>query len=172
MFPNKIFQKYIPGVNTFITALTKALRRSSLLSVLPFSKKFTFQCFFLNDFYVFHDSWFTFLSFFFSRVYLQHMEVPRLGVGWGWWTRAAAASLRHSSWHRQILNPLREAMDQTRILMDTRQVHNPLSHNGNSSAFQFFILNMKHYSFIINFVIRIQKRKLLSKQAAAKLTYV
>jgi len=32
----------------------------------------------------------------------------------------------------QILNPLSEARDQTRILMDTSQVRNPLSHNGNS----------------------------------------
>ena len=31
--------------------------------------------------------------------------------------------LHHSSRKRQILNPLREARDQTCILMDTRQIH-------------------------------------------------
>ena len=40
--------------------------------------------------------------------------------------------LRHSSKQHWILNPLNEARDQTRILMDTSQVLNPLSHNGNS----------------------------------------
>ena len=45
---------------------------------------------------------------------------------------AAAASLNHSSWQRQILNPLSEAKDRTHILMDICQVRNQLSHNGNS----------------------------------------
>ena len=40
--------------------------------------------------------------------------------------------LYHSWWQCQILNPLSEARDQTRIFMDTNQVLNPLSHNGNS----------------------------------------
>ena len=31
--------------------------------------------------------------------------------------------LHHSSWQHQILNPLREARDRTRILIDTSQVH-------------------------------------------------
>ena len=31
--------------------------------------------------------------------------------------------LHQSSWQRQILNPLREARDLTRILMDASQVH-------------------------------------------------
>ena len=37
----------------------------------------------------------------------------------------------HSSWQHQILNPLNEARDGTCILMDTSQVLNLLSHNGN-----------------------------------------
>ena len=41
-------------------------------------------------------------------------------------------SLHQSSWQRQILNLLSEAMDGTHILMDINQVLNPLSHNGNS----------------------------------------
>ena len=40
--------------------------------------------------------------------------------------------LHHSSWQCQIVNPLREAGDQTCILMDTSWVHNPLSQIGNS----------------------------------------
>ena len=42
--------------------------------------------------------------------------------------------LYHSSGQRQILNPLSEARDPTCILVDTRQVCNLLSHNGNSLA--------------------------------------
>ena len=38
----------------------------------------------------------------------------------------------HSSWQRQILNPLSETRDQTCILMDTSAVLNSLSHNANS----------------------------------------
>ena len=60
---------------------------------------------------------------------------------------AAAASLCHataishlshicnlhcSSWQRLIINPLSEARDRIHILMDTRQLFNPLSPNGNS----------------------------------------
>ena len=37
----------------------------------------------------------------------------------------------HSLWEHCILNPLSKARDQTRILMDTSQVLNLLSHNGN-----------------------------------------
>ena len=40
--------------------------------------------------------------------------------------------LHHSSWQRPILNPLNKARDQTRNLMGTSGVRNPLSHNGNS----------------------------------------
>ena len=52
------------------------------------------------------------LSLFFFLPFLgphpQHMEVPRLGRGL---IRAVAASLRHSSQQRRILNPLSEARD-------------------------------------------------------------
>ena len=40
--------------------------------------------------------------------------------------------LRHSSQQRWILNPLSEATDQTWVLMDASQIHQPLSHDGNS----------------------------------------
>ena len=71
------------------------------------------------------------------------MQVP----GGRSWIRAEAASLHHSHshskpdpnricdllcslWQLQILNPLREARDETRILMDTSSVLNPLSTRG------------------------------------------
>ena len=61
------------------------------------------------------------------------MEVPRLRVQLELqlpvYTTATAAQdpsctcdLHHSSWQRQILNPLSEAKDQTQILMDPSQV--------------------------------------------------
>ena len=86
-----------------------------------------------------------FLSFFFfflvcfSGPHLRHMEVPRLGVESELqlpaYTTATATRdpshvchLHHSSQQHGILNPLREARDQT---WDTSQVRNSLSHNGN-----------------------------------------
>ena len=42
--------------------------------------------------------------------------------------------LHQNLWQHWILNPLSETRDRTHILMDTSQVHNPLSHNGNSYA--------------------------------------
>jgi len=58
------------------------------------------------------------------------MDVPRLGVESGLqllayatatvtWDPSLICDLDHSSWQCQILNPLSEARDQTRILMDT-----------------------------------------------------
>ena len=42
--------------------------------------------------------------------------------------------LHHSSWQRQILNPLSKVGDQTRILVDPSQdLPPPPRHNGNSS---------------------------------------
>ena len=47
--------------------------------------------------------------------------------------------LHHSSWQRWILNPLSEARDETCILMDTSWIHEPLSHNENSSDNVFLL---------------------------------
>ena len=71
--------------------------------------------------------------------HLWHMEVPRLGVESELqllaYTTATATQdprhvcdLYHSSWQCQMLNPLREARDQTQVLMDTSQVRNLPSH--------------------------------------------
>ena len=81
-----------------------------------------------------------FLSFFFFRPHLRHMEVPRLWVEpelllWGYTTATTTPYLSHicdlscSLCQHQILNPLSQARDQTHILLDTRWVLNLLSHN-------------------------------------------
>ena len=46
--------------------------------------------------------------------------------------------LHHRSWQCWNFNPLSKARDQTYILTDSSRVHNPLSHNGNSSFFKNF----------------------------------
>ena len=78
---------------------------------------------------------FLFLSLFcFLGLHLQHMEAPRLGVELELqllaYTTAAitrdpshVCHLHHSSWQRQIPDPLSKARDQTRILMDTSWIH-------------------------------------------------
>ena len=61
------------------------------------------------------------------------MDIPRLGVEWELelpaYTTATAmpdpsciCDLNHSSWQRQILNPLIEAKDQTHILLYTSRI--------------------------------------------------
>ena len=81
--------------------------------------------------------------FFFLGPHLWHMKVPSLGVKSELplpaYTTATATldpsgnhDLDHSSWQRRKLNPLSEARDPAHIFMDTKQVHNPLSHNRNS----------------------------------------
>ena len=73
------------------------------------------------------------LFFCFLGLHLGHMEVPRLRVWSGLQPLAYATAtptpdlscvynLYHSSWQCRIPNPLSEARDQTRILMDTSQI--------------------------------------------------
>ena len=61
------------------------------------------------------------------------MEVPQLGVELELkplayttttvtWDQSPVCDLYHSSWQRQILNPLSEARDQNCVLMDTSQI--------------------------------------------------
>ena len=94
---------------------------------------------------------FFFLFFFcFLGLHPRYMEVPRLGVKSELQlpTTATATTtampdpsricdLHHSSWKRQILNPLSEVRDSTHILMDASQVCKPLSHSGNSLLIVF-----------------------------------
>ena len=71
------------------------------------------------------------------------MEVPRPGVESELQLPAYATAtmtqdlshvcdLHHSSQQLGILNSLNKARDQTRILMDTSQIRNPMGHKGNS----------------------------------------
>ena len=75
-------------------------------------------------------SFFFFLPSFLSLPYPQYMEIPRLGVELEFqlpvYTTTTAMpdasrvfDLYHSSWQRQILNPLSKARDRTCILMIT-----------------------------------------------------
>ena len=71
-----------------------------------------------------------FLLFFFLGPHLQHMEVPGLGAeselqlpayatGTATQDSSRICDLCHSLWQREILNPLKEARDQTCLLRDT-----------------------------------------------------
>ena len=75
---------------------------------------------------------------------VQHMEIPRLGVEWELAATATATpelsricNLCHSSQQCRTLKLLSKARDWTHILMDSGQVFNPLSHNGNTLSFFF-----------------------------------
>ena len=76
----------------------------------------------------------SFFLFVFLGPYPWHMEVPRLGeeleLQLPAYARATATramsrifDLHHSSQQCQILDPLSEARDHTRVLMDTSWVH-------------------------------------------------
>ena len=80
---------------------------------------------------------------FFFLFFLQHMEVPRRGMesepqlpaydsATATWDPSHICSQHQGLRQCWILNPLSEAGDQTHILIDTSQVLNPLSYNGNS----------------------------------------
>ena len=92
---------------------------------------------------------FLFFLFCFLGLYLQHMEVLRLGVeselqlpayttAIATWDPSHIQDLHHSSLQQWILNPLNEARDQTHILTDPSRVQTLLSRNGNSQVTQLF----------------------------------
>ena len=78
--------------------------------------------------------WFyLFVCLHFLGLHLWHMEVPRLGVkselqlpaytkATAMWDLRRICDLHHISQPHQIPNPLSEARDRTRILMDPSQV--------------------------------------------------
>ena len=55
----------------------------------------------------------------------------------------AAASLHDSHRNARSFNPLSKARNQTRILMDSSQVLNTLSYNGNSRILRFYVIMAK-----------------------------
>ena len=76
--------------------------------------------------------WAIFWLLFFLGLHLQHVEIPRLGVKWelqlpSYTTSTAMWDQSHicnnSSLQCWILNPLREARDGSRILVDASQMH-------------------------------------------------
>ena len=92
------------------------------------------------------------------------MEVPRPGIEsvlqlLAYATATATqdlshiCNLHHSSEQRQILNPLSEARDRLYVLMNTSQIPNPLSHNGNSqqsSCFESFTASVRKISQLLD----------------------
>ena len=87
-----------------------------------------------------HWHCFSFFSFFFLFLFcflgphLWHMKVPRLGIKLELQLLASTTATatqdpshicdpHHSSWQRQILNPVSKARDRTLNLMDTSQIH-------------------------------------------------
>ena len=75
-----------------------------------------------------------FFSFFFLELHLRHTAVPRLGAELelqlpayttttATWELSRVCDLHHSSLQRQIFNPLSEARDRIRILMDPSRAH-------------------------------------------------
>ena len=58
--------------------------------------------------------------------------------------------LHHSSRQRQILNPLSEARDQTRILMDTSQVHYRWASTGTPRESSLFMQPIDSASTLIH----------------------
>ena len=93
---------------------------------------------------------FAFCFFAFLRLNLRHMEIPWLGVklelqlltyttATATPDQAASATYTAALCNTRSFNPL---SDQTRILMDTSWVCNPLSHNGNSHRQHIFYLQL------------------------------
>ena len=122
-------------------------------------------------FFFYCSCWyFCYFSFFFGP-YQWHMEVSREGVELerqspACITATATPDLSHicdlhlSVPQRRILNPLSKARGWTHILMDTRRVHNPLSHSGNSSCLYFWCLrnlclNWAHKYFLLHVLVEI-----------------
>ena len=62
----------------------------------------------------------------------SELQLPAYTTATAMWELSHICDLRCGLWQRWTLNLLSEARDQTRILMDTSQVLNLLSHNRNS----------------------------------------
>ena len=101
-----------------------------------------------------------FFILFYFFVYLgphpQHMEVPRLGAESELqppaYTTATATQdlshvcdLQHSSWQRQILNPLSKTRDRTHNLMVPSQICFPCATTGTPDLFFYVKNSAKHW---------------------------
>ena len=147
----------------FIYSSVYLLIPSSYLSLPPSqfgNYKFVFLCLWICFCFVNKFICFIYLFIFaFLGPHLQHMEVPQLQSNQSYScladTTATATQgldhicdLHHSSQQCQSFNPLSEARDQIRILMDTSWVHNPLSHKRNS-LYHFFRFHIQKISYDI-----------------------
>ena len=105
---------------------------------------------------------FFFFFFFFLGLHPWHLEVPRLRVETELqllaYTTATAmpdpcrvCSLHHSLWQFCILYPLREARDQTCLLMDTSCIYYQWAINGNSLCCLFTVCWGVVYPFPFKF---------------------
>ena len=79
----------------------------------------------------------------------SELEMPIYATATAVWNPSHICDLHHSSWQRQILNPLSGARDQTCILMGTSWVLNPLSYNGN-----FSFWSLVHFEFVLVYGMR------------------
>ena len=68
----------------------------------------------------------------------SQLQLPAYAIAIAMTDPSCVCNLHCSLWQHQILNPLSEARDQARILMDTSRVLNPLSHKGNC-LFIFYV---------------------------------
>ena len=142
-----------------------------IMSSLIFRSLFHFQFVFL--FLSF------FLSFFFLcllGLYLQHMEVSRLGVESEMqmlaYTTATATSdprciyLHHSSQQCKVLNPLNKARNWTHILMDTSQAALCLATVGTPilSLFLCMMLECSKY-ILLHVAVQFSQHHLLKRQS-------
>ena len=66
-------------------------------------------------------------------IYTTAMQLPVYTTAKAMEDPSHVCDLHHSSRQHRIRNPLSEAREQTRILMDTSQFHNSLSHDRNSN---------------------------------------
>ena len=92
------------------------------------------------------------LLFFFLGLYLQHMEVPRVGVeselqlptypsATATWDLSLICDLHHSSRQSWIFNPLSEAKDWTLNLMVPCRIRFHCSMMGTPGVYNFFFLS-------------------------------
>ena len=130
---------------------------------------------------------FFFFLFIFLGPHAHHMEVPRLGIQSELllpaYTTATATpdpscvfDLYHSSWQRQIFNPLSEARGRTCNLMVPNQIHFHCAMTGTPRRLRiiiFFTLNIVKIQ-IFRFFTRLQIHQVISKQSfiEGKFTYL
>ena len=112
--------------------------------------------------------------------HLQHMEVPRLGsalelllpvytTATGMQDPSCVCSLHHSSWQCQILNPLREAMDQICTLMAPSQIHFHCATKVTPKVHLLTVEERTHAIYLFSFFFRAKPMAYRSSQAKGQI---